>query len=320
MQKESESKKVFIMENVTVFDKPADIQATAKLVIKDFVRVMEASKPGKVYLSDPFMAGDTRLELRVHPNGFNEDYKGWVSVSLHNRSDGKIHVKGQLKTELKNSKKFDVEVGAGWGYVVDNLASHAMAKEFFKDRDFVLTAGVEIVSEDVKIFGTRVAPGGSRRLSYCEELCENLFEKMQGSDFTIVFNGVNVPCHKHVLAAASPVFEAMVENQHLEAIESKAKIELTEEVGRAFVKFIYTGDLDEGILKEHAVAFLELGDKYDVKVLKDLAEAEMLKQLDKKNMVEYVSIGDLFNAENLFEAALKMTKVNMSWLRSQVIS
>ena len=270
MQKESESKKVFIMENVTVFDKPADIQATAKLVIKDFVRVMEASKPGKVYRSDPFMAGDTRLELRVHPNGWNEDHEGWVSVSLHNMSDGKIHVKGQFKTELINSQKFDINVNVGKASVVHRMASHARAKEFFKDREFVLTADVEIASEGVKIFGARDAPGDSRKLSYYEDLCENLFEKMQGSDFTIVFNGANVPCHKHVLAAASPVFEAMVENQHLEAIESKAEIELTEEVGRAFVKFIYTGDLDEGILKEHAVAFLELGDKYDVKVLKDL--------------------------------------------------
>ena len=302
------------MENVTVFDKPADIQATAKLVIKDFVRVMEASKPGKVYRSDPFMAGDTRLELQVHPNGVYEDHKGWVSVCLCNTSDRKIHAKGQFKTELINSK-FDFDLGVGKA-VAQKLATHASAKEFFKDRDFVLTADVEIASEDVKILGTRDAPEDSRRLSYCEDLCENLFEKMQGSDFTIVFNGVNVPCHKLVLAAASPVFEAMVENQHLEAIESKAEIELTEEVGRAFVKFIYTGDLEEGILKEHTVAFLELGDKYDVKVLKDLAEDEMLKQLDKKNMVEYVSIGDLFNAENLLEAALKMTKVNMSWHES----
>ena len=93
------------MENITVFDKPADIQATAKLVIKDFVRVMEASKLGKVYRSDPFMVGDTRLELRVYPNGWDEDYKGWVSVSLYNMSDGKIHVKGQLKTELKKLKE-----------------------------------------------------------------------------------------------------------------------------------------------------------------------------------------------------------------------
>ena len=52
--------------------------------------------------------------------------------------------------------------------------------------------------------------------------------------------------------------------------------------------------------------------------LKDLAEAELMKQLDKKNMVELVYIGDLFNAKKIFEAALKLTKSNMTWLRSQV--
>ena len=35
-------------------------------------------------------------------------------------------------------------------------------------------------------------------------------------------------------------------------------------------------------------------------------------------MVRFLSIGDLFNAKKIFEAALKMTKANMTWLRSQV--
>ena len=34
---------------------------------------------------------------------------------------------------------------------------------------------------------------------------------------------------------------------------------------------------------------------------------------DKKNIVEFVSVGD-----KIFEAALKMTKFNMAWLRNQV--
>ena len=63
---------------------------------------------------------------------------------------------------------------------------------------------------------------------------------------------------------------------------------------------------------------MELGQKYDVQELKDLAEGEMLKQLDKKNMVMFLYIGDLFNANKVFEAALKMTKANMTWLRNQV--
>ena len=111
----------------------------------------------------------------------------------------------------------------------------------------------------------------------------------------------------------------MTEKQHLEAIESQqANLELSEEVGRAFVRFMYCGELEKGMLEMHALAFMELGEKYDVQHLKLLAEGEMLRQLDRKNMVEFFSIGSLFRANKILEAALKLTKANMAWLRSQV--
>ena len=56
----------------------------------------------------------------------------------------------------------------------------------------------------------------------------------------LVFDGQEVPCHKHILSAASSALEAMVENKHKEAIECKANIvELSEDAGRAFVRFMY---------------------------------------------------------------------------------
>ena len=51
-----------------------------------------------------------------------------------------------------------------------------------------------------------------------------------------------------------------------------------------------------------------------------MAEIELLSQLDKENMVEMIYIGELFRAEEIFEAALKMIKINMTWLRNQVYS
>ena len=129
---------------------------------------------------------------------------------------------------------------------------------------------------------------------------------------------MEVPCHKIVLAAASPVLEAMVENKMREAIESKADIKLTEEVGKGFLQYLYTSNLQEDLLKEHAPAFLSLGEMYDLPELKDMAETELVLQLDKENMVAMISIGETFRADRLLEAALKMTKVNLSWLRSQV--
>ena len=59
-------------------------------------------------------------------------------------------------------------------------------------------------------------------------------------------------------------------------------------------------------------SFLELGEIYDLQKLKQMAEAEMLVQLDKKTKVRFVEIGEIFRAEKLFEAALKMTKNNVS--------
>ena len=110
----------------------------------------------------------------------------------------------------------------------------------------------------------------------------------------------------------------MVENKHREAIEGKADIKLTREVGQGLIQYIYTGNLQEGLLKEHPTAFLALGEMYDLPELKDMAENELLIQLDKENMVELISIGETFRAENIFEAALKMTRANMTWLRNQV--
>ena len=123
--------------------------------------------------------------------------------------------------------------------------------------------------------------------------------------------------YKAVLAAASPVFEAMVENEHKEGIEGKANIAIPEEIGRAFLQFIYTGRLKENLLKEHAPSFLELGEKYQMEELKEVAEKEMLEQLDKQNMVKFLSVGDFFNAGELREAALNLTRANLKWLRSQ---
>ena len=50
------------------------------------------------------------------------------------------------------------------------------------------------------------------------------------------------------------------------------------------------------------------------------AEVELVDQLDKENMVAMLSIAEFYRADDIFEAALKMTKINMTWLRNQVYS
>ena len=285
-------------------------------MIKDFVEVIQTSKPGEKFDSDVFMVGDTKMSIKVYPNARHEDNIGYVDVLLVNASDTDVAVKCKFVTEVITAT-FNVNHGEPWSsHGFKKLLSHAKCADVYKDKDFVLTAFVEIPGKNMKIWGSESANISEK---YCMKYCKKLYEKMQDTNFSLVFTGTEVFCHKQVLAAASPVFEAMVGNEHLEAKESKANIVgISEEVGRAFVKFIYTGELEDEVLKEYVVVFLELGDKYDIQELKDLAEGELLIQLDKKNMVEFLSIGDDFHANRLFEAALSMAKANLSWLRSQV--
>jgi len=101
-----------------------------------------------------------------------------------------------------------------------------------------------------------------------------------------------------------------------EAMEGEVDMNISAEVGRAFVEFIYTAKLDKEILAKEAVSFLELGDKYQMPGLKELAEEEMMAQLCRENMVKLLAISDLYRAEELREAAIKFTKLNMAWIRS----
>ena len=304
------------MENLTVYDASSGvIRATGKMAIKNLVEVMSLYKPEQDFTSDTFNVGDNPMAILVFPNGATEKERGYVSIALWNGGDADITVKATFMTDAltwnNDPREFSVKAKRMSGGV--KFLSHAQCTAAYKDKDFVVTVTVEIPGEALKISGSGSAADPKKF-----GVWEKVYSKMEMTDFTLVFEGVEIPCHKHILSAASPVFEAMVKNQHLEAIEGRANIKLSDVVGKAFVRYIYTGELEESLLREEAVPFLELGDKYDVQELKELAEGELLRQLSRKNMVELVSIGDTHNANRILEAALKMTKVNMTWLRSQV--
>ena len=303
-----------MMENTTVVSaKSGLIKAEGKLVIQDFADVMAGFRPGKKIESEAFMLGDTPLTIAVYPNGQVDEDKGHVSIYLYNYGDDDINVKCQLITDLETRDfSYTASVQFGWG----KFLTHAKCAEAYKDKDFVVEAKVEMPGEGQVIVRTQSASASKKQKL---NVWENVYNEMSGADFTLVFEGEEVPCHKHILAAASPVFKAMVENNTFrEAIDSQANLNLSAEVGRAFLRFIYTGEMQEDVMKENAPAFLEMGQMFFLQELKYMAERELLSQLDKTNMVRLAFLGDHFGAEDIFEAALKMIKINMAWLRNQV--
>ena len=304
------------MENTTVFSgRTGIVKASAKLVIKDFVEVMPGFKPGRSIESEIFLLGDTPLTIKVYPNGV-QPFKGHVSIFLYNNGDDDINVKCQLITDLKTGNFNYTKLAKAGGRGFGKFLTHAQCAEAYKEKDFVVETKVEMPGEVQVIVGKESASAPKKQKL---NVWENVYNEMSGADFTLVFEGEEVPCHKHILAAASPVFKAMVENNTFrEAIDSQANLNLSAEVGRAFLRFIYTGEMQEDVMKDNASAFLDMAQVYYLQKLKDMAEKELFSQLDKENMVTMAYLGELFEAKDIFEAALKIININIAWLRHQV--
>ena len=199
------------------------------------------------------------------------------------------------------------------------MITHNALKEACEEGDdLLLLVKAQLPGKDMKISSSSTRLNGSRKRKCCAgRVLENVYKKMRDADFALVCDGETIPCHKNILAGASSVFEAMIGNKkNKEAVEGEVDMNISAEVGRVFVEFIYTAKLDKEILAKEAVSFLELGDKYQMPGLKELAEEEMMTQLSRENMVKLLAISDLYRAKELREAAIKFTKLNMSWIRS----
>ena len=59
-------------------------------------------------------------------------------------------------------------------------------------------------------------------------------------------------------------------------------------------RFMYLEEGEEGLLEQEVGAFLELGEKYEVEKLKELAEITMVRSLKKENMIEFFQAADMF--------------------------
>ena len=314
---------------MTVISKAEKTEACGKLLIEDFLEVIK-EQPKTLFKSEVFKAGNSSFQIQLlvkGPRNGNSDIV-WAYVANPTDTDlsvASISIEAKImsprSTEMINLKKVNHEKGftvKAKSHVGVRLFRHAEYEDVCKEGDDLL------VELKMQLQGTErrssscvaTSLSGMRKRRCAGEVLANVYKKMRDADFVLICNGESVPCHKNILTAASSVFDAMLGNKmNKEAIEGKVHVEISEEVGRAFVEYIYTAKLDKDILEREAVSFLEVGDKYQVPGLKELAEEEMIVQLTRENMVKLLALSDLYRAKELREATIKFTKLNMSWLR-----
>ena len=274
------------MANISVLRRSKKTVATAKLVIENFSEEIKGAKPGESFDSGSFKAGDNHFRLRFYPDANNNK----VLCAIENTSS--LELEGKVQFLLKCEGEITRVMP------MTNIPRPMKENErwgcLFKKCDETIPRGKDLMlvarlPGKMKKFEVRaISNSDSDERKRGPSTLEKVYNKMQDPDFQLICSHEQVPCHKVILAGASPVFEAMLGNKmNKEVIEAKLVMEeISAEIGRAFVQFIYTGEVEDRVLMKRAYQLLILGDKYQLPGLKELAEGEMIKQLDRDNMVK----------------------------------
>ncbi|XP_063115089.1 speckle-type POZ protein-like isoform X2 [Cavia porcellus] len=131
----------------------------------------------------------------------------------------------------------------------------------------------------------------------------NLWENTRFTDCSFFVRGQEFKAHKSVLAARSPVFNAMFEHEMEESKKNRVEInDLDPEVFKEMMRFIYTGKAPN--LDKMADSLLAAADKYALERLKVMCEEALCSNLSVENVADTLVLADLHSAEQLKAQAI----------------
>ena len=139
------------------------------------------------------------------------------------------------------------------------------------------------------------------------------FGNKKFSDVKIISGNEEFHCHRIILSARSPVFEAMFRSDMIENNSEEVCIQdIDPEVVREILHFIYTGaPSTETVMEEIGKELLGAAEMYQLDLLKNKCEEKLCSSLDVSNSVELLVLADLHQASMLRRMALSLVARNM---------
>jgi len=134
---------------------------------------------------------------------------------------------------------------------------------------------------------------------------QNMWDDMEFSDFKVVARGgEKIPCHRSILAAATPVFKGMMSGDMEEGRQGFVIVDEPVEALRAMLRYMYLGQLACDVEHTLLLDLLRLSDYYQVDDLARLCVSRLLPLIDKDNVVEIMQVlGHRRHVSTLFEKA-----------------
>ncbi len=138
------------------------------------------------------------------------------------------------------------------------------------------------------------------------------------SDMKLVCQDREFSCHKVVLAARSPVFDAMFSSGNsLEVQEGKVNMtDMDPDKLEVFLKYLYTGKFSED-MKRCAKALFVAADKFHVESLKLAAGKALTDNVNSENAIDMLLLADMYNVNMLKKKTMKVIIGNYDIISKQ---
>ncbi|KFQ72507.1 Speckle-type POZ protein-like [Phaethon lepturus] len=285
---------------------------------------------GEVLKSSTFSSGPNdkmKWCLRVNPKGLDDESKDYLSLYLLLVSCPKSEVRAKFKFSLLNAKREETKAmesqrayrfvqGKDWGFKKfirrDFLLDEANG--LLPDDKLTLFCEVSVVQDSVNISGQ--SNTNTLKVPECRlaEDLGNLWETTRFTDCSFYVGGQEFKAHKSVLAARSPVFNAMFEHEMEESKKNRVEInDVDPEVFKEMMRFIYTGKAPN--LEKMADNLLAAADKYALERLKVMCEEALCSNLSVENVADVLILADLHSAEQLKAQAIDFINRQVIFLR-----
>jgi len=126
----------------------------------------------------------------------------------------------------------------------------------------------------------------------------------------LVCQGEQIPAHKLILGARSPVFHAMLNTDMIESKKGEVKIEDADtDVLKAMIRYMYTVNVDVSFTKFKEL--IVLADKYQVLELVNFCGNKLVESLSKENVLELGQLAERHNADKLLNKCIKYVLKNL---------
>ncbi|XP_078539545.1 speckle-type POZ protein-like A [Lissotriton helveticus] len=205
----------------------------------------------------------------------------------------------------KSQRAYRFVQGKDWGF--KKFIRHDVlideANELLPSDKLTLFCEVRVILDSVKLSGRSKNAFNIPECKLADNLGD-LLETSRFSDCTLYVGGQEFKSHKSILAARSPVFNAMFEHEMEESRKNRVHIkDVDPVVFRELMGFIYTGKSPPN-LKQIADNLLAAADKYALDRLKVMCEEALSGNVTVENVAANLVLADMHNAKQLKTRAI----------------